>query len=153
MHHVNDPKYPNGTTVVGQTTQTLTVLPQISDEICAGDQPESKVTTTEWVDGKIECDAKQVTQTRSVTTTPYKLELPNTWVLDEANAVTVEEKQVRELSADEQKANACPITVVRQQLAETGLESDGLFMTVGVGSALLIAGGVVLGLRRRSAHQ
>lgn len=97
-----DPKYPNGTKVVGQTTQTIVVQPQISDEICAGDQPENKVDKTEWVDEKLTCDARAVTQTRWVTTTPYK-RVGQTWVLDTDKAQTVSETQYRTKTSDEIK--------------------------------------------------
>ncbi len=71
--------------------------------VCSGPtapQPESKVTSTEWVDGAWECDDTTVEQTRTVTTTPYVL-VGNEWQLDDANAVTNNETRTRPLTSEE----------------------------------------------------
>lgn len=68
---------------------------------CILPQPEAKVTETEWVDSAITCDSADVTQTRTVTTTPYTL-VEGEWVLDTENASSKQESRTRDLTADEQ---------------------------------------------------
>jgi len=97
-----DPKYPNGTKVVGETSQTLVIEHQLSDETCAGDKPEDKVVTSEWKDIQISCNLDWVYQTRTVTTTKYIL-VGQTWELDPTSTTVVTETGNRDKTADEVK--------------------------------------------------
>ena len=63
-------------------------------------KPEDKVVTTAWVDGEYDCGDTTVTQTRTVSTTPFIL-VDNKWVPGET--VTVSETQTRDLTEDERK--------------------------------------------------
>ncbi|MGJ9483182.1 Ig-like domain-containing protein [Actinotignum sp. GS-2025f] len=70
--------------------------------------PGLKVEETEWVDstdaGAKDCQTRKVTQTRTVTTTPYKWDTAaKKWVLDPENATTKTESQVRDMNEDEVK--------------------------------------------------
>ena len=88
---------------VGCTTYTF-------DKVTEPEVPEPKVEKTEWVDGEWVCGDTTVVQTRTVTTTPYKVivvEGAYKVVLDTENATSKEETQVRDLSPEEQQA-ACP---------------------------------------------
>jgi hypothetical protein len=69
------------------TNETQTRLPT-SDELksCAP-KPDDKVTYGDWTDGLYRCGDFFVTQTQTVTTTPYTWN-GTTWVLDAANATT-----------------------------------------------------------------
>ncbi|MDY5127278.1 BspA family leucine-rich repeat surface protein, partial [Actinotignum sp. GS-2025f] len=52
-----------------------------------GQQPEPNIETSSWVDGAKDCNTRKVTQTRTVTTTPYKWDSgKRQWVLDTAKA-------------------------------------------------------------------
>ncbi|MHA9728084.1 Ig-like domain-containing protein [Actinotignum timonense] len=70
--------------------------------------PGLKVEETEWTDsaedGAKDCATRKVTQTRTVTTTPYKRDsVSKKWVLDPENATTKTESQVRDMNEDEVK--------------------------------------------------
>jgi hypothetical protein len=78
---------------------------------CIAPKPEDKIVTSDWVDGKYGCGDTTVTQSRTVTDTPYVLE-GGQWVLDTENAVTKTEKHDRALTAAEIKALNCPVVVV-----------------------------------------
>ncbi|MGJ9620544.1 Ig-like domain-containing protein [Actinotignum sp. GS-2025c] len=70
--------------------------------------PGLKVEETEWTDsaedGAKDCATRKVTQTRTVTTTPYKWDsVAKKWVLDPENATTKTESQVRDMNEDEVK--------------------------------------------------
>ncbi|MGJ9620323.1 Ig-like domain-containing protein [Actinotignum sp. GS-2025c] len=70
--------------------------------------PGVKVEETEWADsaedGAKDCATRKVTQTRTVTTTPYKWDTAaKKWVLDPENATSVTESQVRDMNEDEVK--------------------------------------------------
>ncbi|AIE83010.1 Ig-like domain-containing protein [Actinotignum schaalii] len=70
--------------------------------------PGVKVEETEWADsaedGAKDCATRKVTQTRTVTTTPYKWDsVAKKWVLDPENATTKTESQVRDMNEDEVK--------------------------------------------------
>lgn len=89
-----------GYTYDGPSTVTVNIKAAPTDDLCAGPQPESKVTSTEWVESELTCDSTDVTLTREVTTTPYILE-GREWVLDTENATTVTETDHRDLTAEE----------------------------------------------------
>lgn len=74
-------------------------------------QPDPEVDEGEWVDGTWKCNDTTVTQTRTVTTTPYKL-VDNEWVLDTENATTTTETRTRDLTAEEQTKCPPPPTCV-----------------------------------------
>ncbi|MDY5148810.1 LPXTG cell wall anchor domain-containing protein [Actinotignum sanguinis] len=68
--------------------------------------PGIRVEETQWVDsseeGAKDCATRKVTQTRIVTTTPYKWDsAAKKWVLDPENATTKTESQVRDMNEDE----------------------------------------------------
>lgn len=108
-----DPAFPNGTKVTGATSQTLTVLPAIGNQTAdetapcftRPEQPEPKVTYTEWKDAENNCTVDVIVQTRDQVTTTY--------VWDESKQdyvgtdVTVQEVQQR-AKTDEEK-DACVI--------------------------------------------
>lgn len=73
-------------------------------EIICGQPAEKapKVEYGKWKDGKIECGATEVTQTRTKTVTPYKWK-NGQWVLDHENKVVTQETQVRTLAKHEIK--------------------------------------------------
>ncbi len=90
------------------TTETQT-RPMTANEIkvCAGDKPDDKVVTTEWVDGDKSCESKTVTQSRTVTTTPYVYDASTgTYVL--GTPVVKTETQTRPMTAAE--IEACDTT-------------------------------------------
>ncbi|WP_126134753.1 hypothetical protein [Actinotignum sanguinis] len=69
-------------------------------------QPPAQVTTTSWVDGAKDCNARKVTQSRTVTTTPYKWDSgKRQWVLDTAKAV--KRTETRERDMDEREVGEC----------------------------------------------
>lgn len=70
---------------------------------CVPPQPEDDVVTTEWVDGDWKCNDTKVKQTRTVTTTKYKL-INNEWVPKKPSVKT--EYQWRTLTENE--FVACP---------------------------------------------
>jgi len=86
--------------------------------VCTGaptPQPEPEVTNSTWTDdGAWLCGATTVTQTRTVTTTPYMLDAGE-WQLDPAHANVVAEHQTRQLAANEQFA--CDLVVPTQSPA------------------------------------
>lgn len=108
-----DPAFPNGTKVIGNTTQTLTVLPAIGNQTAdesapcftRPEQPEPKVTYTEWKDAENNCTVDTIVQTRDQVTTTY--------VWDESKQeyvgtdVTVQEVQQRPKT--EQEKEACAV--------------------------------------------
>ncbi|MGJ9460981.1 Ig-like domain-containing protein [Actinotignum sp. GS-2025g] len=68
--------------------------------------PGIQVEETQWVDssedGAKDCATKKVTQTRTVTTTPYKWDsAAKKWVLDSENATSKIETQTRDMNEDE----------------------------------------------------
>jgi len=66
--------------------------------------PNPKVDKSEWKDGKFVCGDLTVTQTREVTTTPYKVTLKDgKWIVveDTENIKTVTETQTRALTTEE----------------------------------------------------
>jgi hypothetical protein len=93
------------------TTETRT-RPMTEAELkeCAGDQPDDKVTYSEWVEGEPNCESKTVTKTRTKTVTPYKWN-GSEWVLDTANAVTTTETETRPLTEAELKECEPPVVV------------------------------------------
>lgn len=125
-----DPRYPNGTKVVGATSQTLVVAPQISDEICAGDQPEAKVIYTEWGDEATSCAVDKVTQSRTKTTTPF-VRVGQKWVEDTANVKVETETQLRDKTVDEIKPCVeIPDSIFTQSSSEiVNCESENVVKT------------------------
>jgi LPXTG-motif cell wall-anchored protein len=115
-----DSKWVSGTPKVETSTSYRPLTPEeANDPKCA---PAPKVTTTEWQDGRFACGDTTVTQTRTVTTTPYKWEpseieeddsqvealslidvkpVYGRWVLDTANAKKVTETRTRNLKPEE----------------------------------------------------
>lgn len=92
------------TTTTESQTRDMT-----ADEIkvCAGDKPDDKVVKSEWVDGDKSCESKTVTQTRTVTTTPYVYDAEQgKWVL--GSPVVKTETQTRDMT--EAEAEACTAT-------------------------------------------
>lgn len=91
-----DPAFPNGTKIVGSTSQTLTVLPatgfQGTDEaaLCYVPVPPTKIVETEWV-GEFECGDTTVTETRQVTETRYELD-PVTGTVNSTSGTSTEER-------------------------------------------------------------
>ncbi|MGH7218505.1 MAG: hypothetical protein ACREGE_03645 [Candidatus Microsaccharimonas sp.] len=85
-------------------TQTR-VLSDDEVESCMPDTPEPKVTYTNWQDEEWVCGDESVTQTRTMTTTPYKVVLVegSTWkvVEDTENISTTVETQTRALTSEE----------------------------------------------------
>jgi LPXTG-motif cell wall-anchored protein len=81
--------------------------------VCSGTTPtppptqhDPEVTRTDWVDEAWVCGDTTTEQTRTVTTTPYKLD-GQTWVLDTTKADTVTERRTRNLTQDE--ITECPV--------------------------------------------
>ncbi|MBS5749301.1 MAG: BspA family leucine-rich repeat surface protein, partial [Actinotignum schaalii] len=68
-------------------------------------QPPAQVTATNWVDGAKDCNTRKVTQSRTVTTTPYKWDSGSRkWVLDTGKASKKTETRQREMNDGEHKA-------------------------------------------------
>ncbi|MGJ9524890.1 Ig-like domain-containing protein [Actinotignum sp. GS-2025b] len=70
--------------------------------------PGLKAEETEWTDstdaGAKDCQTRKVTQTRTVTTTPYKWDsVSKKWVLDTENVTSKTETQTRDMNEDEVK--------------------------------------------------
>lgn len=74
-------------------------------------QPDPEVDEGEWVDGEWKCDDVVVTQTRTITTTPYRWD-GEAWVLDTENASTTTETRTRDLTDEEQTKCPPPPTCV-----------------------------------------
>lgn len=131
-----------GTITIGQEGRIRDLTPEeIDDLFCPGEQPDDKVEVTEWVDGEYDCDDTTVTQTRTVTTTPYVLD-GETWVL--GTPTVVEETQIRDLTVSELLALDCD-TTPETPLAYTGGEDTtsialGALAITLLGGALLVAG-------------
>jgi len=68
---------------------------------CQIPKPDDLVEYTEWEDGDYECPDTTVEQTRSKTTTTYKL-VQGEWVVD--TVTTVEETRTRDLTLEEQQS-------------------------------------------------
>ena len=69
-------------------------------------QPPAQVTATNWVDGAKDCNTRKVTQSRTVTTTPYKWDsTQRKWVLDSAASST--KTETRERDMDEREVGEC----------------------------------------------
>jgi hypothetical protein len=135
---VYDLAEPTSETVTEYQSREMT-----SDELdaCAGPQPEDKVTvtSTEWVDGTIACDATTVEQTRETTTVTESYTLvDHEWTITASSTATVTEKQVRELTKDER-------TVCPEKLASAG-DNGLLLLMIGLGAAVV---GVIA--KRRAA--
>ncbi|MDY5128371.1 hypothetical protein SC377_09490, partial [Actinotignum sp. SLA_B059] len=63
------------------------------------------MTATNWVDGAKDCNARKVTQSRTVTTTPYKWDSgKRQWVLDTAKASKRTENRQRDMNDNEHRA-------------------------------------------------
>jgi hypothetical protein len=74
---------------------------------CAGPQPPPQVSYGDWTVAEKSCTAQTVTETQSVTKTPYMRDALGTgWVLDPAHAVTTTETRTRPMTVEE--AAACP---------------------------------------------
>ncbi|MGJ9464001.1 BspA family leucine-rich repeat surface protein, partial [Actinotignum sp. GS-2025e] len=70
-----------------------------------GNSPEPKVEETAWVDGAKDCNTRKVTQSRTVTTTPYRWDSGSRkWVLDTAKATKKTETRQRDMNDGEHKA-------------------------------------------------
>lgn len=82
-----------------KTVKTETINSEDCEPVVP-EQPADKVVTTEWVDGEYDCADTTVTQTRTVSTTPFVL-VKNEWVPGET--VTTTETQTRDLTEDERK--------------------------------------------------
>ncbi|MGJ9461480.1 hypothetical protein ACRQDJ_03925 [Actinotignum sp. GS-2025g] len=68
-------------------------------------QPPAQVTATNWVDGAKDCNTRKVTQSRTVTTTPYKWDSGSRkWVPDAGKAVKKTETRQREMNDGEHRA-------------------------------------------------
>jgi hypothetical protein len=78
------------------------------EEYCPVDlEPAALEVITEWVVSDVDCDTREVTETRTVTTTPYVL-VDREWELGEA--VVTAEEQTRPMTAAELDEN-CPVDV------------------------------------------
>lgn len=72
------------------------------------EQPAAQVAESSWVDEAWDCGATSVTQTSTVTTTPYKLDVDGrTWVLDPAGSSSQTRTRTRPLTPDE--VASCPV--------------------------------------------
>jgi hypothetical protein len=108
-----DAAFPNGTKVTGATSQTLTVLPAIGNQTADAsapcftrpEQPEPKVTYTEWKDAENNCTVDVIVQTRDMVTTTY------TWDESEGEYVAsvVTEQEVQQRPKTDQEKEACVI--------------------------------------------
>ncbi|MDK6926448.1 hypothetical protein ACRQFV_01945 [Actinotignum sp. GS-2025b] len=68
-------------------------------------QPPAQVTATNWVDGAKDCNTRKVSQSRTVTTTPYKWDSgKRQWVLDTSKASKKTETRQRDMNDGEHKA-------------------------------------------------
>ena len=68
-------------------------------------QPPAQVTATNWADGVKDCNTRKVTQSRTVTTTPYRWDSSSRkWVLDTAKASKKTESRQRDMNDGEHKA-------------------------------------------------
>ena len=68
-------------------------------------QPKDKVVEGDWIVGQFDCDDTQVTETRTVSTTPY-VWVAGAWV--EGETVESTEEQVRDLTEEELASLECP---------------------------------------------
>ncbi|MCW1053093.1 hypothetical protein OJ610_09730, partial [Streptococcus anginosus] len=67
-------------------------------------QPPAQVTATNWVDGAKDCNTRKVSQSRTVTTTPYKWDSgKRKWVLDTAKASKKTETRQRDMNDGEHR--------------------------------------------------
>ncbi|MDK6373705.1 hypothetical protein QP112_06380 [Actinotignum timonense] len=67
-------------------------------------QPPAQVTATDWVDGAKDCNARKVSQSRTVTTTPYKWDSGSRkWVLDTSKASKKTESRQRDMNDGEHR--------------------------------------------------
>ena len=100
-HNLVDNKWVLGEKVYSdwKTVKTDTVDSEDCEPVIP-EQPDDKVVTTAWVDGEYDCADTTVTQTRTVSTTPFVL-VKNEWVPGET--VTITETQTRDLTEDERK--------------------------------------------------
>lgn len=148
-------------------------------ESCKPEIPEPKVTYTEWVDGEWVCGDSEVTQTRTKTTTPYKVVLVkgSTWevVEDTENVTTTVETRTRALTEEEIESCEVPPTTPPSptptptpsatptptatptatitKLPNTGSDSAGLvWLGAGALGALILGVGLMV-LRRRHTEQ
>lgn len=81
-------------------------------------QPEDKVVTSEWTDTANSCEVPTITQTRTVTTTPFVL-VGKTWVEDTQNVTVVTETQTRDKTEEETKACVTvPESILTQDTSE-----------------------------------
>ena len=110
-------------------------------------QPGPKVDTSEAKDPKKDCDKKQVSETFTVTTTPYKWDsAAKKWVLDTAKATSKDEVRTRPMT--EAEAKSCVVAPMKKgsKLASTGVNT-GVSMLVA--TIAVILGGLAVGGRRR----
>lgn len=114
-----DPAFPNGSTVTGATSQTLTVLPATGTQSAdpsapcfdRPDQPGDEVLVGTWTDqvGTPSCDVDTVATHRLTTTKPYIWnEDTHTWILDtdETHWTVSDEEGTRPKTAEEIKSCA-----------------------------------------------
>ncbi len=96
---------PDTTNAVVKTETQTRALTEDEIESCEPSVPQPKVEYTQWQDGTWVCGDTEVTQTRTKTTTPYKVVLVSgsTWkvVEDTENVSTSVETQTRALTDDE----------------------------------------------------
>ncbi|MDY5506424.1 MAG: Cys-Gln thioester bond-forming surface protein [Schaalia hyovaginalis] len=115
-------------------------------------QPEAKVEESEAKDPRRDCAKKEVTETFTVTTTPYMWDAASkTWVLDAAKAVVKDETRTRAMNdAELQECTPQPETTPKtRSLAFTGANTSALGA---LGALMLALGGSALFVRRRSKN-
>ncbi|WP_216389264.1 hypothetical protein, partial [Arcanobacterium phocae] len=92
-----------------------------------------------------DCESKKVTETRQVTTTPYKWDsAKKVWVLDTANEKVTDKVTTRDMTdAELQKCSPAPKDKVVEEvhLASTGLNASSLllstFVLLGLGISFM----------------
>ncbi|MGJ9474074.1 MULTISPECIES: hypothetical protein, partial [unclassified Actinotignum] len=68
-------------------------------------QPPAQVTATNWVDGDKDCNTRRVSQSRTVTTTPYRWDSSSRkWVPDTSKASQKTESRQRDMNDGEHRA-------------------------------------------------
>ncbi len=97
-----------GTPTTSSETVTRGMTEAELDEYCPVElEPAALEVITEWVVSDVDCDTREVTETRTVTTTPYVL-VDREWELGEA--VVTAEEQTRPMTAAELDEN-CPVDI------------------------------------------
>ena len=113
-------------------------------------QPKADVKESPAKNPQSDCKKKQVTETFTVTTTPYKWDTASkTWVLDTDKATTEDVNRTREMTdAELQTCTPQPKAQAKERsLALTGLSSSNL---LGIGAAMFAVGVIGLSTRKRS---